>query len=199
MRGCDSSWRGCAPRAPLLEHEASNTADPIDGTRANVAGLGPGCALPVDTHPTRASVERALNLAGNVFEWVEGPYRTYDDIGEGRSEPASGRELRIGRGGCFHIESGYLSWERTTFRHVVDWGCIGIRCCALPFISDEQPGLRRAEWTLVPASPAVGRSGSAGIGVIACRWWAGRASLSHRAQPAVARRSCCVRRDPWRS
>lgn len=124
--------------------------DPIDGSRANVAGLGPGCVLPVDSLPKGASLDGVLNLAGNVFEWVEDPYRTYHDTGERRSDPASGGDLRIGRGGCFHIDTGYLTWERTTFHHEFDWGCIGIRCCAAPVISYDSPGRRRAGGTPLP-------------------------------------------------
>jgi len=124
----------------------------IDPSRANVAGVGPGYVLPVDSHPAGASNEGVLNLAGNVFEWVEGPYREYLDLGKGASEAtAGGGDLLVGRGGCFHTDTGYLSWERTTFHHDFDWGCIGIRCCAIPVGSDGRRARRLSG--RIPLSP----------------------------------------------
>lgn len=117
--------------------------DVLDESRANVEGIGPGCVLPVDACPAGASAEGVLNLAGNVFEWVEGPYREYPYLEEGVCEAPAEGDLLVGRGGCFHTDTGYLSWERTTFRPDFDWGCIGIRCCADPVVQEESPARRR--------------------------------------------------------
>lgn len=124
----------------------------IDRSRANVAWLGPGHVLPVDSHPAGASKEGVRNLAGNVFEWVEGPYRRYLDLGGDVLEATAGGDLLVGRGGCFHTDTGYLSWERTTFHPEFDWGCIGIRCCATPVASDGSSSAQRAARIPLPAT-----------------------------------------------
>ncbi len=105
-------------------------SDPVDPATANIAGVGPGHVLPVGSLPGGASVEGVLDLAGNVYEWVDDVYWEYATPAGSSSDASRERFLWVGRGGCFHTDSGYENWERTTFDPDFDWGCIGIRCCA---------------------------------------------------------------------
>jgi formylglycine-generating enzyme required for sulfatase activity len=58
-----------------------------DATYANYAEGGPGAATPVGLYPWGATPEGVLDMAGNVFEWVEDWY-DYE------------RKYRVLRGGC---------------------------------------------------------------------------------------------------
>jgi SagB-type dehydrogenase family enzyme len=122
----------------------------IEPSRANVWGVGPGYVLPVDSHSAGASIEGVFNLAGNVFEWVKDPYREYLDLREDAFDATVGGDLLVARGGCFHIDTGYSSWERTTFHPDFDWGCVGIRCCAFPVAEDGSPSRPRTLRTYLP-------------------------------------------------
>lgn len=61
--------------------------------------------MPVGQHPQGASSFGALDMAGNVWEWVSSLYRPYPyQSDDGREDPHS-RELRVLRGGSFYSDS----------------------------------------------------------------------------------------------
>jgi len=73
---------------------------PPDTTRA-VFGRGIGSPSPAGRLPAGASPSGALDLAGNVWEWVSSAYRPYPyDPVDGR-EDAAGRDPRVVRGGSY--------------------------------------------------------------------------------------------------
>lgn len=101
---------------------------------------GYGTTAPVGSYPDGASWCGALDMAGNVWEWVadwHGPYpliRQSNPVG-----PESGTE-RIVRGGSWFENSDY-GFQRTDHRHPFDRRdynhVIGFRC-AMP--AQEQEG-----------------------------------------------------------
>jgi formylglycine-generating enzyme required for sulfatase activity len=99
-------------------------------------GYDDGYALtaPVGTFPEGASPYGALDMAGNVWEWVADWYgESYygDSVSDNPAGPAAGRE-RVQRGGSW---LDYESWVRTTVRHATE---PTVRCddlgfrCAVP-------------------------------------------------------------------
>jgi formylglycine-generating enzyme required for sulfatase activity len=81
-----------------------------------VVGLGgkTGSPEPVDARPLGAAACGALDLAGNVWEWVSSLYHPYPfDPTDGREAPAAPGE-RVLRGGSF--ASPGLRWGRCAFR-----------------------------------------------------------------------------------
>jgi iron(II)-dependent oxidoreductase len=71
---------------------------PADATRAQF-GAAFNATVPVGNTPAGASPYRALDLAGNVWEWVSSAYRPYPyDAADGREDPTPGPE-RVTRGG----------------------------------------------------------------------------------------------------
>jgi formylglycine-generating enzyme required for sulfatase activity len=91
------------------------------------------CAMAVGDLPDGASWCGALDMAGNVWEWVADRYGEYPpDPQENPTGPSSG-VLRVARGGGWHASKKEI---RTAFRlesgpssYV---GCIGFRCAVQP-------------------------------------------------------------------
>ncbi|MBI5877889.1 MAG: SUMF1/EgtB/PvdO family nonheme iron enzyme [Chloroflexi bacterium] len=77
-----------------------------DATRLNFRrGTKRAATMPVGQYPAGASPYSALDMAGNVWEWVNSVYRPYPyDAGDGREDPAS-PEQRVLRGGSFASRS----------------------------------------------------------------------------------------------
>ena len=73
-----------------------------DGSRANLAGGSKlGSTTVVTEHPRGASPYGALDMAGNVWEWVSTAYAPYPyRASDGREDPAAGAP-RVLRGGSF--------------------------------------------------------------------------------------------------
>jgi formylglycine-generating enzyme required for sulfatase activity len=91
---------------------------------------GPG---PVGRHPVGAAPCGALDLAGNVGEWVSSAHRPYPyDGAEGREDRASG-EPRVVRGGSYIHEAGAIrSSSRLAFLPGAIDTYVGFRLAADP-------------------------------------------------------------------
>jgi formylglycine-generating enzyme required for sulfatase activity len=101
-------WHDARHRFPWGED-----GDPRD--RALV-GLDPkrGAPGPVEARPRGAAACGAVDMAGNVWEWVSSLYRPYPyEATDGREDPAATGE-RVLRGGSF--ASPGLRWARCAFR-----------------------------------------------------------------------------------
>lgn len=88
-----------------------------DAGRANVGETGLGYPQPVGSYPTGASPHGALDMAGNVWEWVADLYdRTYYTYAPARNPlgPDSGTGERILRGGAWDSPSGQV---RASYRN----------------------------------------------------------------------------------
>lgn len=100
-RGTDGRtfpWGNAAPTCAMANF------DPTIGSACN------GKAVPVGSYPGWASPYGALDMAGNVWEWVadwfEGGYYSHSPYSN-PTGPATG-ELRVMRGGSFINPEGYL-------------------------------------------------------------------------------------------
>ncbi len=113
--------------------------DQEDPTRANVGTDKP---VPVGQYAAGASPYGALDMAGNVVEWVDSTYDAYP----GNSSPDRdyGKGLRVYRGGSFPF---HLAEARTTYRLArpasykttpADSSVIGFRCA----VSANDPKLK---------------------------------------------------------
>ncbi len=104
--------------------------DTIDKTRANYNG-NVGDTTSVGSYPAGASPYGALDMAGNVFEWVSDWYvEDYYDISpeQNPSGPEMG-ESRMPRGGSWYSED-YESWSTYRGRYYKPYRFlnVGIRC-----------------------------------------------------------------------
>ncbi len=103
--------------------DAAPTADLV-----NIPSVGSGYVDPVDWHEEGQSVEGVLNLAGNVYEWVEDEYDLYEPDPSGEplhnpvNRPDSANDDMIGRGSCFFTEPHETVNQRSLFPMDFDWG-----------------------------------------------------------------------------
>ncbi len=97
--------------------------------------------LPVGSRPKGASPYGALEMAGNVREWVEDDwfpsYEGAPDDGSPRvAEPR--KRQRVRRGCCFRGMGGSLRTSaRMSGPPAQDDSCFGIRCCADPALRED--------------------------------------------------------------
>ena len=96
-------------------------------------GCGSGGTMPVGSRPAGASPYGALDMSGNVYEWVadryaEDAYRSAGD--RNPTGPTSGGSGRAIRGGCWsyddarYLRSSYRNRLRPEYRN----GVLGFRC-----------------------------------------------------------------------
>jgi len=81
--------------------------DAFDGSRLNNRSDADGYddTAPVGSYPSGASWCGALDLAGNVYEWVADWYGTYPSGRQVNPTGPPGGEYRVVRGGSWHIAS----------------------------------------------------------------------------------------------
>jgi formylglycine-generating enzyme required for sulfatase activity len=107
----------------------------FDPTKANISGKDDGFekAAPVGSYPAGASWVRALDLAGNVWEWVQSEYRAYPyKADDGREKPNS-TNVRVLRGGSWYFYGiGARAAYRTGNTPDTQYGDFGFRCAAGP-------------------------------------------------------------------
>jgi formylglycine-generating enzyme required for sulfatase activity len=97
--------------------------DTWDTSKANSGGAGIGYTQPVGTYPSGASFYGALDMAGNVWEWVSDLYdRQYYSYAPDRNPqgPPSGTGERILRGGSWDSPPDQV---RTSYRNATH--CFG--------------------------------------------------------------------------
>ena len=128
--------------------------DELPSAERAVFAAGIGAPAPLGGRAAGVSPSGALDLAGNVLEWVSTAYRPYPyDAGDGREDPdASG--ARVARGGSFIHGPGEL---RCTARHALGrWAAdpyVGFRVAA-----DPGSGSTATRWVDLPAgSVSIGR------------------------------------------
>jgi formylglycine-generating enzyme required for sulfatase activity len=107
-----------------------------DCTLANINGDCVGDTSAVGSYPSGASPYGALDMAGNVWEWVNDWYSdTYYSISPASNPtgPTSG-EIKILRGGCLSDHEWY---QRVTIRNIFtptfENFNVGFRCATLPY------------------------------------------------------------------
>lgn len=99
-------------------------------------GCGTGSSWPVGSKPAGASPYGALDMSGNVWEWVE------DDWHPNYTEaPTNGSawvdvpraSYRVERGGSYYVFSGGLRASRRTAYDPAGYqDGLGVRCCRSP-------------------------------------------------------------------
>lgn len=96
-------------------------------------GCGEGTTWPVGSKPAGASPWGALDMAGNVWEWVADDWHdSYDDApvdGAAWTEGAAGSR-KVRRGGCWAADAASLgaSFRGNGLRSYDDT-FLGFRCC----------------------------------------------------------------------
>ena len=118
--------------------------EPLDGTRANFCDVnctrthaldtvndGYPDTAPVGSYPAGASPYGAMDMSGNVWEWVSSLIAPYPyDANDGREDPDSPDE-RAWRGGPW--SNGYW-WMRSSVRYRsvnwYQWYVLGFRCAS---------------------------------------------------------------------
>ena len=117
---------------------------PMDGSRANFCDVncpldnknsafddGFGDTAPVGSYPAGASFYGALDMAGNVWEWVEDWYEAYPgDVGQPQQGFSFGTINRVVRGGSWFFPNGFpfRSTNRTPNHPDQPNNAIGFRC-----------------------------------------------------------------------
>ncbi len=129
----EAEWEKAARGATAAKFPWGN--DPIDCVRANIAGCANGTE-PVGSHPKGVSPYGALDMAGNVVEWVSDVYNPAyygtapADDPQGPA-PTTQYGAYVGRGGGWnsteewHRASARDDYEGTYFKKT-----FGIRCVA---------------------------------------------------------------------
>jgi len=106
--------------------------DTIDCTLANYWGRENGCVddtTPVGNYPEGISPYGALDMSGNVLEWVSSLFKPYPyDAGDGREDlDASG--ARVLRGGSWNVTNEYIrSSRRDWYLPSIRRNYVGFRC-----------------------------------------------------------------------
>ncbi len=129
----EAEWEKAARGATGAKFPWGN--DPIDCVHANIAGCVGGTE-PVGSHPKGASPYGALDMAGNVVEWVSDVYnptyyRTSPAADPPGPTPTTPDAAYVGRGGGWnstnewHRASARDDYEGTYFKKT-----FGIRCVA---------------------------------------------------------------------
>ena len=96
----------------------------------NVHGCGTDATWPVGSMPLGASPYGALDMSGNVYEWVSDFVGYYDpaDV-ENPTGPASG-DMRVARGGAWSLEDPF--YLTTIYRGgdapIQQYAWVGFRC-----------------------------------------------------------------------
>jgi eukaryotic-like serine/threonine-protein kinase len=123
----ESEWEYAARGAAGLPFPWGRDAEP---RRANLLGAEDGFenTAPVGSFPEGASPFGCLDMAGNIWEWVEDAYAVYPDRPEKDPEPAERGQGRVARGGGFNFPIEHAdARNRTTPNPVVVNVGIGLR------------------------------------------------------------------------
>ena len=131
----EAEWEYAA-RGPEARHYP--WGDHFDPKRANTAEAGDGYeyAAPVGSYPEGASWCGALDMAGNVSEWVADQWSLYTSETQRNPTgpvpgPGSGDEIAQTRGGAFiHPAYGVRSAYRFATPRINSYDAVGFRCSA---------------------------------------------------------------------
>ncbi len=92
-----------------------------------------GDTTEVGKYPGGASPYGALDMAGNVWEWVSSQYKSYPYNATDGRESLTGNESRVLRGGAWNYHmSGARASFRSWFDESLNNGTVGFRCASSP-------------------------------------------------------------------
>jgi len=139
-RPSDAEWEYAA-KGPTTHRKYpwGNSPEPTcaNGTAVMEAGSGYGCGIggtwPVGQKATGLSAVGALDMAGNLFEWVEdcwyGDYTGAPSNGLAWTANCSSGSYRVVRGGSFHYPAAYLRGaSRSYLTQPLRFAYNGARC-----------------------------------------------------------------------
>ncbi len=110
--------------------------DSIDCSFANYWGKDGGCSgdtSKVGSYPSGASPYGALDMAGNVWEWVLSLYKPYPYMASDGRDALSANGTRVLRGGAWNdLEYDVRSASRLRYGPVDRSGGVGFRCALSP-------------------------------------------------------------------
>lgn len=88
-----------------------------------------GDTTQVGSYPSGSSFYGALDMSGNVWEWVSGSYYSYSLFADDYYSGITGEESRLARGGSWLNDSDSIrSAYRITFRKDDSYNSLGFRC-----------------------------------------------------------------------